>query len=618
VVDLQRIHRVIDRTRRRLRLMAALDAATTAAVPAVAGALALLWLHRMQILSARGALGSLLGLAAAVVLAAIVAAARRLPARHVANRVDRASGLADRLGTAYDFSERLGDPQHPETRALMEAAIADGVAAAPRAKVEAAAPIRLPRDLRPLGAFVAVAAIVALLRFGPEPPRGLAAAAAAGAAAPPPAAPPETRDPDDVDYQKQFVEDMKALARDTGDPALEEMARELQALLDKAERGEIGKQELITQMEALEKKYSKASGDDVDAMLADLKEQGKELKKKAVTKKLGEAMEAGDLEQAQKELEKLAGEVEKGELPPAQKKQLAEALEQAAERQEQKQAREEKQREEQAQKAIDKKQEEIRRLQKKVEREPENEEARRTLQREKRELERLEREKQEQAERPKRRLERLTRDMKNAAENLKQKDQEQQAAKNMRDAAGESRRVQDELRRLGNQKKVKSQLSDLKEAIRRAKPKKGGGQRAQQARMQRIQEWQRRAGGQRGNAQAWRQGDQPGGKEGQLRQGKDPGTLHGDSPGGDPLGDPTDRFGKTKDEKLTGVHGQGPSRRETILTSAKKGFAHAGYRKVYADYKKAAEEVMTQEKVPQGYKYYVKRYFQRIKPHSMD
>ena len=83
-------------------------------------------------------------------------------------------------------------------------------------------------------------------------------------------------------------------------------------------------------------------------------------------------------------------------------------------------------------------------------------------------------------------------------------------------------------------------------------------------------------------------------------------------------GDPTRFNAKLKDEKLTGIHGQGPSRRETILTSAKKGFAEAAYRKVYADYKKIVEEVMTQEKVPQGYKYYVKRYFQRIKPHSMD
>jgi hypothetical protein len=84
-------------------------------------------------------------------------------------------------------------------------------------------------------------------------------------------------------------------------------------------------------------------------------------------------------------------------------------------------------------------------------------------------------------------------------------------------------------------------------------------------------------------------------------------------------GDPT-RIddAKFKADQLKGAHGQGPSRRETILTSAQKGFAQAGYRKIYADYKKVVEEVMNQEKVPQGYKYYVKRYFQRIKPHSMD
>ena len=83
-------------------------------------------------------------------------------------------------------------------------------------------------------------------------------------------------------------------------------------------------------------------------------------------------------------------------------------------------------------------------------------------------------------------------------------------------------------------------------------------------------------------------------------------------------GDETNLNRPTTDQKLDGQLGAGSSRRETILTSAKKGFASASYKRVYGDYKKVVEEVMTQEKVPQGYKYYVKRYFQRIKPHSMD
>lgn len=602
--------------------MSALDAATTAAVPAVAGALAVLWLARMEVLDARQSTGVLVALGVAVIVTAAIAAMRRLPTLAVAKRLDRASGLADRLGTACDFSQRVGSESNPETQALMQAAIADGVAAAPRANVKAASPFHAPRDTRALAAFVTVGGALALLSFGPEPPPG-AAAIAAARPMPAPAAPIETLDPDDVDYQKQFVDDMKELAQQTGDQALEEMARELENLLNKAERGEMGKQELITEMERIEKKYTRAQGQDTESVVAELKEQGKELKKNPATKKLGEAMEKGDLEEAQKELDKLADKVDTGEMKPEEQKQLAEALQKTAEKQEQKQQKADEKKDQETKQAIAKKEEEVRRLQRKLEQKPDDEETRRTLNREKRELERLERDRdEEQKDRPQRQLERLTRDMKDAAESLKQKNQEQQkqGAKKLKDMAGEQRRVQDDLRRLANQKKVQSQLGDLKEAIRRAKPKKGGGgQRQQQARMQRITEWEKRAGGQQGNSQAWRQGqNEPGNKEGQLQKGNDPGKQWGDSPGPDPMGDPTDRFGKTKNEQLTGVHGQGPSRRETILTSAKKGFAHAAYRKVYADYKKIVEEVMTQEKVPQGYKYYVKRYFQRIKPHSMD
>ena len=60
------------------------------------------------------------------------------------------------------------------------------------------------------------------------------------------------------------------------------------------------------------------------------------------------------------------------------------------------------------------------------------------------------------------------------------------------------------------------------------------------------------------------------------------------------------------------------SRREIILSAAQKGYASTSYRQVYADYKKIVEDVMRTEKVPASYKYYVKKYFTKIKPHSMN
>ena len=119
-----------------------------------------------------------------------------------------------------------------------------------------------------------------------------------------------------------------------------------------------------------------------------------------------------------------------------------------------------------------------------------------------------------------------------------------------------------------------------------------------------------------GRPQAWGQGQNPGGQQ----QGGPPGDSKkwGDEHDPNVMGPETNLDKKTKEQEVEGQLGNGNSRRETILTSAKKGFASTGYKRVYAEYKKVVEEVMTQEKVPQGYKYYVKRYFQRIKPHSMD
>ena len=82
------------------------------------------------------------------------------------------------------------------------------------------------------------------------------------------------------------------------------------------------------------------------------------------------------------------------------------------------------------------------------------------------------------------------------------------------------------------------------------------------------------------------------------------------------MGDPTQKSGDTEDESLQGVRGKGPSTRETILTSAQKGFASRSYKEVYTKYTSNVEEVIKAEKVPRGYSYYVKRYFQKIKPQT--
>jgi hypothetical protein len=60
--------------------------------------------------------------------------------------------------------------------------------------------------------------------------------------------------------------------------------------------------------------------------------------------------------------------------------------------------------------------------------------------------------------------------------------------------------------------------------------------------------------------------------------------------------------------------GNGPSRSQVIRTAAADGFANRPYRQVYSPYWDRAREVLHQGEVPPGYRSYVRRYFQLIRP----
>lgn len=59
---------------------------------------------------------------------------------------------------------------------------------------------------------------------------------------------------------------------------------------------------------------------------------------------------------------------------------------------------------------------------------------------------------------------------------------------------------------------------------------------------------------------------------------------------------------------------EGRSRSEIIRSASEEGFATVDYEDVYADYEEVAEEVIEREEVPDGYRFYIKRYFQLIRP----
>lgn len=65
---------------------------------------------------------------------------------------------------------------------------------------------------------------------------------------------------------------------------------------------------------------------------------------------------------------------------------------------------------------------------------------------------------------------------------------------------------------------------------------------------------------------------------------------------------------------MQGQQSEGPSRSEVILGAANRGFVGQGYREVFTDYENHAEEVLERDEVPPGYRFYVRRYFQLIRP----
>jgi hypothetical protein len=82
------------------------------------------------------------------------------------------------------------------------------------------------------------------------------------------------------------------------------------------------------------------------------------------------------------------------------------------------------------------------------------------------------------------------------------------------------------------------------------------------------------------------------------------------------LDDPTRLGGDNRNVRVEGEQSAGETRSEVILSAADRGFASRGYRDVYTDYEDHAEEVLERDEVPQGYRFYVRRYFQLIRPRT--
>ncbi|HSS02362.1 MAG TPA: hypothetical protein VLM79_35125 [Kofleriaceae bacterium] len=445
-------------------------------------------------------------------------------------------------------------------------------------------------------------------------------------------------DPDDRAYLDTLIAELRAVALRDKVPELEDFAKQIEQLLKDAELGKISKEHLLDALAKAEEKMNQGAEPDQAEVNQQLSEMGKELSKESTTKELGDALQKHDLDKAQQELEKLADKLDKKELSEKQQEQLAQKLEKVAKQMEQKDKQDEQKNANQRQKLED----EIRRLEKKKDQaknDKERQEAERQLDKKKDELKKLDKDLEAKEQSGQRQaLKRLAKDMSKAGENLDKKrneadkedgvekqDQQKEGnrpSQNLKEAARETGRIDSDQRKQSTQKKMSSQMDDLREAMRRAKQKGNKGPQDPFGKQNKNQDFAQRARGQRGQGQAWKPGQaqQPGqngqGKPGQGQAGQQPGGKEWGVGHDDNLaGDPTAMSGNTKDDSLQGLQGKdGGGTRETILAAAQKGFATKRYRDVYGKYQQIVEEVMRTEKLPSSYKYYVKRYFAKIHP----
>jgi len=425
---------------------------------------------------------------------------------------------------------------------------------------------------------------------------------------------------------------------------LDKFNKVMDQILSDVREGKVTKEQALEQMQKAADEFNKNTEADPKDIQKQMAEMGKDLAKDKLTKDLGDALQKNDLDKAKKEMEKLADKLENHELTEQQKEELGKQLDKVSKDLE----KQDKDKQDKQQQQQNKMEEEIRRLEKdkkEAKTDKERLDRERRLEQKKDELKKLQKDQQDKQNSEQRQaLKRLQRDMEKAAENLQkpqkqdgqqkderdenEKERDRQASQKMRDAARETGKVDQDQRKQAAQKKVASQMEELREAMRRAKQKGNKGPQDPFNRQGKNQDLAQRAKGGKGNKDAWKQGQGQGqgqgkGKgqgqgqgQGQGGQGQDPGGKEWGTGHDDNLtADATSKSGNDKDADLTGkVSDKGTSTREAILAAAQKGFARQSYKNVYAKYESVIEDVMRNEKVPSSYKHFVERYFTAIRP----
>lgn len=629
------LDRLVDRVARRIRIDRALERGITGAVVYLLGLMVVLVLAKTGWVGATTATGWALGLLVVPVAAALWGWLRPVNRIALAQRLDRAHGLHDRLSTALALVEA------GEDSSWARAQIADAMAHADAVEPKRAAPFERPTDLALFAALVVAVGLVAVLR----PPSHVH---------PLPPAPQIQHDPvldqATIAMERDRLEQMRDDLAELDDPEAEELLAEIDELLEQVENREISEKEFLERIEQIEDEFFNEKREEASKELADkLKEAAEKLEAEAKEdlekheelKEAVDALKKKDLDKAADSLEKLAEKLNSDKLSDKEREELADLLEKFAKHIDPDDP--------EIQKLIDKHEDLVRELAKKFENSGLESDKKR-LERAKKELDKLKQDQKKKGQgQASRQLKQLRRKTEEMAEKLRKQNQQPQAGGQKPDqpkpdyqneAGRAAKKAAEQMREQAKQKKsddvkrmAKKQLEEMKETMRRSGGQSGQGGESEQDESQRAEDMRdflkRARGDKSGQQQGGEQGEQQGkmaqggqsgkpgeGQKGQGRKTKQP--TGADAPGqgaGDrELGEETALDSKRKDTKVDGRDAGGKSKSQIIKAASEEGFATTEYKDVYVDYTSVAEEVMDREKVPAGYRYYIKRYFELIKP----
>jgi hypothetical protein len=543
--------------------------------------------------------------------------------------LDRFHRLKDRITNALAFAALPAAARTP----LMEAAIEDALAVTAELSPSDAAPLHRPRDLAAMFVLAAGVAGLALLevpvtRWIPQVTHHVDAIAITQ---------------DDADLFRRISDE---LAAESTDPAAAAGARRFNQLVEDLAERRLDRREVFRRLDELERSLKDSSSIDAAALDEALDGVAKELSKSALAKPVAQALAEKRLADAEQAMKDLAKKIEsaKKDVDKAKLEQLRQALQKSSETVHAKAAEREN-----AKKDLE---ERRKRLLQKKQKEGLSKSEQQELDRTERQLERLDREKAHSDEQQKA-MSDLDKDLAKAARDL------------MKDLGMGSKDLQkgaQDINRAAGQKMSEQQKEELKRRIEELRQLLRQEGQSGRDRIKRMMAFGNQARGNQGQGQGQgKQGQgqgqgQQGQGEGQGQQGKNgkpqlgfgqgqgegqglalgpagvaPGAGQpGQDPGGgggadkdswgtghDPnvRGDASHLKGQTEDVSAAGADtGQGAASSQVIYGAAERGFVGRGYKKVFTDYQTVAEESLAKDDIPPGYRFYVRRYFQLIRP----